>query len=406
MRTLLLSALLVGLPAFAAAPPAPVPAEVRKLIEDLGDDDADVRKAAAKKLEGMDESVVPALRRAARSHADVDVHLRALVLARAIHARYWGLVRAMGPGAALTAAPPFGGYWFNRVQLNRDGKYAVAAGGGVVLFEVATGKEVKRVLEVGGARRALALARDGKHVLTGHTNDATFHLLELPSLRTVQTFKGHTRGLEAVALSPDGTRAASAGIDGTLRLWDVRKGTEQARLVGFSGAPRSLAFSSDGKRLLVGSTYSKVGEEPIRLFDVAKRQALWASKGPTAAVIGVAFLPGDREAVSASADGQVLRWDLNAGQTAIEGESRGDAVRPGRLGRRQAGADGWLRRPHGEAVGGPDGPAGGELRGPRQRRAGRGLLGGRQAGGLLRRGGLRAGVEAGAMKGSPLSPRP
>jgi WD40 repeat protein len=243
----------------------------------------------------------------------VDVRLRALVLARAIHSRYWGQVRAMGLGAPLTTAPPFGGYWFNRVQLSRDGKYAVTAGGALILFDVATGREVKRVLEVGGARRALALAKDGKHVLTGHTNDATFHLLELPSLRTVQTFKGHTRGLEALALSPDGTLAASAGVDGTLRLWDVRKGTEQARLAGFSGAPRSLAFSSDGKRLLLGSTY-RVGDKPIWLFDVEKRQALWASKGPTEAVIGVAFLPGDREVVSASANGDLILWDLKAGK--------------------------------------------------------------------------------------------
>ena len=72
----------------------------------------------------------------------------------------------MGIGAALKAAPWGGGYWLNRVRFSGDGKYAVAAGGGLILYDLDTGKEVRRVMEVGGARPGLDVSRDGKYALT------------------------------------------------------------------------------------------------------------------------------------------------------------------------------------------------------------------------------------------------
>src|SRR4051794_30635742 len=86
MRTptcLALSSLLV-LSAFAAAPPAKVPAEWLKFIDQLGDDDEKTRQAAEKELASLGEDVLPALRRAHRGHADPDVRLTAGLLVAAI----------------------------------------------------------------------------------------------------------------------------------------------------------------------------------------------------------------------------------------------------------------------------------------------------------------------------------
>src|SRR4051812_43418383 len=84
---------LLTLAAPAAAPPAKVPREWSGLIDELGDDDEDVRKAAAKKLARIGEDVLPVIRKAGRSHADPDVRLRAAALADAIERARAGEVR-------------------------------------------------------------------------------------------------------------------------------------------------------------------------------------------------------------------------------------------------------------------------------------------------------------------------
>ena len=52
-----------------------------------------------------------------------------------------------------------------------------------------------------------------------------------------------------MAFSPEGTRLASASIDRTVKLWDVKSGDEVLSLRGHTGGVLGVAFSPEGSLL-------------------------------------------------------------------------------------------------------------------------------------------------------------
>jgi hypothetical protein len=92
--------------AFAAAPPAKVPAEWLALIDQLGDDDSKIQDSASKKLEALGEDVLPALRRAAKAHDDVDARLRCKLLVTAIEKNEYREVRPTASASCRAAGTP------------------------------------------------------------------------------------------------------------------------------------------------------------------------------------------------------------------------------------------------------------------------------------------------------------
>src|SRR4051812_44961295 len=63
------------------------------LIEQLGDDDSDVRKAAEKKLTEVGEPALDLLRKAAKDSRDADVKLHAMALVKAIEKNAFASIR-------------------------------------------------------------------------------------------------------------------------------------------------------------------------------------------------------------------------------------------------------------------------------------------------------------------------
>src|SRR5205823_752438 len=82
---------------------------------------------------------------------------------------------------------------------------------------------------------SLAFRPDGEQIATAG-GDGTVKVWDVRSGKVIQTLPGHRRYVFSVAFRPpDGRYLASAGADRTIRLWDLRTGQEVFRRGGQSG---------------------------------------------------------------------------------------------------------------------------------------------------------------------------
>jgi WD40 repeat protein len=279
-------------------------AGIDRLIERLGDDDFDNREDASRQLEKIGEPALEALRQAARTHADAEVRCRASKLVRHIERELRGEIKHFGAAN--------GHYWLNRVAFAPDGKTAIATGGGVIWYDLETGAETNRVMELAYARNGFTLSPDGKYFATGHQHEAIVRLGDVARGTEVREFRGHRAGVFAVAFSPDGKQLVTGGADETIRLWDVTTGNEVRQFAGANHEIRWASFSPDGKRVATGSWVK--GANFICLWDPATGKEIRRLPGHDGGVSAVFFTPNGRELVSAGMDGKIIVWDVESGK--------------------------------------------------------------------------------------------
>jgi WD40 repeat protein len=124
----------------------------------------------------------------------------------------------------------------------------------------------------------------------------------------LRILRGHASAVAGVAYNPDESRLATAGKDGTVRVWDTVTGTEVRVLRGHKGEVERVAFSPDGTRLA-----SAGRDRTIRVWEAAGDKELLTIDVDKSAVLGLAYSPDGSRLASASASGIVRLWDAVTG---------------------------------------------------------------------------------------------
>jgi WD40 repeat protein/serine/threonine protein kinase/formylglycine-generating enzyme required for sulfatase activity len=214
------------------------------------------------------------------------------------------------------------------IAASADGSQALVGHfrGGVSLWDVAQGKEIRKFTGQEKAVHRVLFWPDGKHVLAA-SEDATIRLWNLETAAEVRQFQGHTGRVNTLDLSRDGSMLLSASADygqdrdNSVRLWDAATGRELRRFGQPVRYVRDVVFSLDGRRAFgTGAGLTSIIEwdvatgEPVHRFEETPTAPLSLAVSPDGSLLSAGYMARQRqdERFDDPENSVVRLWDLNS----------------------------------------------------------------------------------------------
>lgn len=179
--------------------------------------------------------------------------------------------------------------WYKRIAFLPDNATFVVgtANNTIRLWDVASGRPVREIALGDAMLQAFALSPDGERLVVLAAvfdrqmgeYEMRLKVWELTTWNEQAAFKWTEPLLEAsksVALSPDGTLAATGTSNGKIRFWDLASGQERFSHDGMGGEIESIEFSPGGELIAAAGRRGAVlwewgeGNEPIRLPELPR----------------------------------------------------------------------------------------------------------------------------------------
>src|SRR5262249_20451117 len=162
-----------------------------------------------------------------------------------------------------------------------------------------------------GRSAAMALSHDGTKLLTSSDYASgdkykPAKLWDVATGRLLKTLSEHSYEVTAVAFSPDDALLFTGDAGGRGVLSDAASSEARRRMNAHTGKIAAAAFLPDGERLLTASNDRTVAQWDVK---TGKENAPLVLKHGDA-VLSLALLPKNRQALTSCADGQVRLWDL------------------------------------------------------------------------------------------------
>lgn len=119
----------------------------------------------------------------------------------------------------------------------------------------------------------------------------------------IAAWQAHDDAINALAISPDGGRVATAGGDKLVKLWELVSRREIARYEGHVGTVTGLGFNADATELV-----SVGADKQLKVWDVKSREGVVTIGGKKHSYTGAAWSANGKVAVATDEDGRLYTF--------------------------------------------------------------------------------------------------
>jgi WD40 repeat protein/tRNA A-37 threonylcarbamoyl transferase component Bud32 len=198
----------------------------------------------------------------------------------------------------------------------------------VKVCQVADGKEVLALHYPGKIAHAIALSPDGSRLATASL-DGELKVWAVPSGTETASFRldGDSKrpprphqGPNSATFSVDCRRLGAVNADGTIGVWDLTTGKELQRFSGHGGRIYSLTFSPNGRLLASAADVDPHDrtDPTLKVWDVENGGEAYQLRGVMGDQRGIAFTPDGSRLASAGELGVTTLWEASTGRFVFE----------------------------------------------------------------------------------------
>lgn len=128
---------------------------------------------------------------------------------------------------------------------------------------------------------------------------------ESSATEPVQLYRGHTKGVTSLCVSPDGKKLISGSWDKTVRVWDIESGKLLHTISAHTKQVWSVALSGDGKQIVSASF-----DGTVQMHELTSGKSVRVLKEAANELWVTAISPDGETVIAGSEDRKVFLWNL------------------------------------------------------------------------------------------------